>query len=329
MMLALFFIFAPVFGYHSFFNHWHCIQICDRLSDPYTTHVGTLPLVVWRNEEHRLVSAINICPHMGSELGNAKRQSDGCLQCQYHGLKLSGKHYFGQLVEFEDKVFWSYEPARATPFATPFYNNPKYVHSHIVVDMDAELQDCALNTMDVRHPEFVHGGVFGFGSNVAPTAMKSHKIHQGVGLEFEYTSNRITQQFNRYAKSTHNYHMYHYPFFTWSKVSFAGKNLVISVNLHPLSASKTRWFVAVCHDYYTDKQGKVAMNLLARKILFDDLMQMKNQASSSPLKREVLFNHVFQDEEVVLDLKDLFSEYKYPDSTDVLELYRHHNKKTV
>jgi hypothetical protein len=64
------------------------------------------------------------------------------------------------------------------------------------------------------------------------------------------------------------------------------------------------------------------MQTLASTILNQDYKQMRNQAKESPLKREMMFDKVFDDEEAVVDLHRLFQNYRYPDMNSVLDLYR-------
>jgi phenylpropionate dioxygenase-like ring-hydroxylating dioxygenase large terminal subunit len=313
-------------SYNKFFNHWHCVGFKDNINfnKPFVTNIGDLPLVLWKDNNDKILSSLNICPHMGSKLDNAIVTEHGCLQCQYHGLNLTkGINTFGEVIEFQDKIHWAYKPTNAKPYSIPFFNNPKFVKSHIVIDMNAPLNDCAYNTMDVRHPEFVHSGLFGFGSRKPPTNVKQFNYKNGVGLEFDYSSNKFIENFNK-AKSTHNFHIFNYPSFTWSKVSFNGNNLIISVDLLPISKTKTRWFVTICHDYFTDNHGMMTMKVLASKILFDDWKQMTNQYQDSLLKKEVLFGHVFKDEEVILWLNEKFKDYKYPNDIEVTKLYKDH-----
>jgi nitrite reductase/ring-hydroxylating ferredoxin subunit len=331
-MISLFLLslsLLSVNAYNPIFNHWHCLGFTNTIevNKPFTANVGELPLIIWRTPDNRLQSAINMCPHMGSKLDNGKVTEDGCLQCQYHGLHLrEGVHTFGEVVEFQNKILWSYKPIQKKPFPVPFYNNPKFVKSHIVVDMDAALTDCAFNTMDIRHPEFVHSGLFGFGNKKPPANIKHYVYSNGVGLEFDYSSNSFIEKINR-AKTTHNFHIFNYPSFTWSKVSFNGNNLIIGVDLLPVGPSKTRWFVTICHDYFTDAKGMLTMKVLASKVLFDDWKQMGNQGLDSPLKKEILFNDTFENEEALLILHDRFKHYKYPNILDAAELFKHHKKE--
>jgi len=90
-------------------------------------------------------------------------------------------------------------------------------------------------------------------------------------------------------------------------------HLIISVDFLPLSPQRTRWFVTICHNYYTDTKGKIIMNMLARKILLDDFNQMRNQSPESELKRKLMFRHRYPDETTLVTLKDKYNrEYIFP-----------------
>lgn len=262
---------------------------------------------------------------MGSSLTTGKITPQGCLKCPYHGLEYTQNDTVGQTVEHEGKIFWSYKPYRPTPHSTPYFNDPKYTTSHLQIDMDAPLIDSALNTMDIRHPEYVHS--MGFGSNTPPQNIKhsiyenQHAHTQSVGLSFDYSSNGIMRTLNDRVKVTHNYHMYVYPTFSWSHVSFNEKSLIIGVNLLPISPNQTRWFITIAHNYYKSDLGKEFMKVLARTILNQDYIQMRKQVADSPLKRAMFFDHVFSDEEAVVDLHKMFEKYEYPDIQMAVDLY--------
>jgi phenylpropionate dioxygenase-like ring-hydroxylating dioxygenase large terminal subunit len=311
---------------HNFFTNWNCIGIVSNIdfSKPYKINIGELPLVLWKNpKNNQYTTTINICHHMGSTLDTGKITSNGCLKCPYHGLEISHSDGFGETVEHEGKLFWAYNPIKINPYSIPFFTNNDYAKSYLEVDMDCSLVDSAFNTMDLRHPEFVHNKLFGFGSIIPPTNIK-HFIYEkskGIGLAFKYSSNRIMQKFNDNVQDTDNFHMYNYPTFSWSKVSFGNKNLLISVNLLPLSEKKTRWYITICHNYYKTELGKSFMKLLAMNILTQDFHQLKTQYPENELKKAILFTHIFKDEEPILELRKLFQEYKYPDINDCVEIY--------
>lgn len=313
-------------GYH-LFNHWTCIGVLNNIdfSQPYVSNIGELPLVSWKHPKtDKITTTLNICKHMGSKLGNAKITPRGCLQCQYHGLEMSSADAFGETVEHEGKLFWAYKPEKKLPPKTPYYSNSDYETSLITIDMEGSMVDSALNMMDVRHPEFVHNKLFGFGSNIPPSKLKHYRYPDPnlIGLSFEYQSSKIVQSMNDAFTLTKNFHMYKYPSFTWSKVSFSKKDLIISVNLLPLTPDKTRWYVTICHNYYTNEIQKNIMNGLSRTILTQDYVQMKNQYEENSLKRAVVMNYAFDNEEVIIDLHKMFYDsYKYPSIDECARFY--------
>jgi nitrite reductase/ring-hydroxylating ferredoxin subunit len=308
-----------------FFNNWHCVGIKNTVdfSKPYKFNIGELPLVAWRNKEDKLITTLNICKHMGSKLDNGIITSNGCLKCRYHGLEFSELDSFGETVEHEGKLFWSYKPVQSAPHKIPFFHNSDYATSFLQVDMDASLQDSAFNTMDLRHPEYVHKG--GFGSPIPPTNVKQYKFKDRIGLAFDYQSNPIMKTVNDNKRTTQNFHMYVYPTFTWSRVSFNNKHLIIAVNLLPLENKKTRWFVTMCHNYYKSPIQQNVMKGLATFILSQDYFQMKNQYPENKLKAAVLFNHIFKDEDVILWLREELRDYKFPDINECLDLFAEYN----
>jgi nitrite reductase/ring-hydroxylating ferredoxin subunit len=310
--------------FNTFFNHWHCISIKADIDiyKPLRFNIGELPLVLWKTKNGWLTT-LNICRHMGSRLDNGIITNDGCLKCRYHGLEINEDDRFGETIEHEGKIFWSYKPIYNKPHKIPFYNNKDYEVSFLQIDMEASLPDSAFNTMDLRHPEYVHKG--GFGSSIPPTNIKQYKYKDRIGLSFDYQSNPMMKKLNDDIRTTQNFHMYIYPTFTWSRVSFKNKHLIIAVNLLPLKNKKTRWFVTICHNYYKSTFGKNIIKGLATFILSQDYFQMKNQYPENKLKSAVLFNHIFKDEDVILWLRCQFSEYKFPDIDLCLDLYNDYN----
>ena len=326
ILVSLFILVVLYRNAEALFNEWTCIGIKSKinLSKPYSINIGELPLVVWKDKyTGEIISRINICKHMGSRLDTGKVTLDGCLKCPYHGLEHSREDSFGKVIEHEGKIFWAHKPVHPRPYSVPFYKNPNFVHSFIQVDMDCSLIDSALNTMDLRHPEYVHGGIFGFGNNVPPKNIAQIKYSpQRVGLTFDYASKLSISKLNQDTTHTKNFHMYLYPTFSWSKVTFNRDNhLIIGVNLQPLAPKKTRWYITVCNNYMTNPIQTQFVNMLASTILGQDYVQMRKQYPDNELKRAILFEHVFPNEEAVIWVKDMLCDYKYPDFKVCVDLY--------
>ena len=329
-------LFTPMKSSTDIFRHWHCLGIAENINfaRPYIINVGELPLAIWKNPvTKQLSSVINICRHMGSKLNNAVITDEGCLKCQYHGLEMSGTDTFGEVMEFQGKLFWAYKPICPTPYKVPFYDNPSYETSHIVIDMGAGLVDSALNTMDIRHPEYVHR--LGFGNQKPPTNIQTYLYKNPItklqldriGLSFDYYSNRVMSKLNNNMKTSKNFHMYVYPTFSWSRVSLQEKHLIIGVNLLPLGPQKTRWFITVCHNYYVSEIQKKFVRLMAETILSQDYAQMKNQHPDDHLKRAMMLDHTFPDEDVVVCMRDMFNKYRYPTTEMCVDLYKDYNMR--
>jgi hypothetical protein len=119
--------------------------------------------------------------------------------------------------------------------------------------------------------------------------------------------------------------MYVYPGFSWSRVTFDQiQHLFIGVHLLPLGPSKTRWYITIRHNYYTSTWGQELMQVLATTILSQDRIQMRLQSKDSALKRAILFQRTFPDEDAILWLKSRLSEYVYPSIELCGELYQKH-----
>jgi len=63
------------------------------------------------------------------------------------------------------------------------------------------------------------------------------------------------------------------------------------------------------------------VNMLASTILGQDYVQMRKQYPDNELKRAILFEHVFPNEEAVIWVKDMLCDYKYPDFKVCVDLY--------
>jgi len=333
----IFFVIPKTDAYSKFFNHWHCIGIYDEIdfSKPYSINIGELPLIIWKNKNKDILSSINICKHMGSKLDNGIINKNGCLQCPYHGLEINHKDQFGKICVHEDKLFWSYSPFLYKPHSTPFFTNKDYLNSHLCFDMPASMLDSAYNTLDLNHPQYVHNGAFGFGSSIPPQNIKHWKyskianstdsLTHRIGISFDYKTTNFALSVSN-SKYTNNFHMFVYPSFTWSKVSFyknkKQNNLLISVHFLPLSEKITRWYVSIVHNYAKEKYEKEMMKTMAKIILFQDYGQMKKQADENKLKESVIFDTIFDNDKSIIEIKNQFDiNYKYPNIDDCVELY--------
>ena len=298
-----------------FFRAWHCVGIVNSIdvTRPYVVNIGELPLVFWNNNNN-FFSTINICRHMGSKLSNAAIVS-GNLKCQYHGLLTKPEDAFGKTMIHEGKLFWSYDPIVKTPYSVPFYNNSEYEVSNLEITMPCSIPDGAYNTMDTRHPEYVHSGLFGFGSTNLPIDVKNFEYKSdpnSIGLSFKYSTTSLATIGQNLSD---NFHMFRYPSFTWSRVTFEkNKHLIVAVHMLPLGIKQTKWFVTICHNYKRSFIEREIFRTMALTILNQDHTQMTSQVPENKLKASSLFQYVFEDENILLKMRDYYnSKYEYPD----------------
>lgn len=316
------------------FNRWHCIDFIENIdkSKPHAYNIGDLPLVTWFDDKNnKPYTTVNICSHMGSKLdkGDVK---DGCLTCPYHGLQHGEDKTFGDTMVFQNQLWWSYNPIKSSPPTIPLFNSKKYASSRIKIDVNANIIDCAFNTMDVNHPAHVHNNMFGFGSNIPPTNVKKVQYphdDEKIGFSFNYHSVSNLVHFKREIRKSKNFHIYEYPYSTWSRVSLpSGEHLFVNVNMLPLSRNKTRWLVTLQHNFWKSSLGKVFMRFAADCILYQDQCQMNRQSQDSVLKHLVSSKTVFENEEHFNELRKMFENYNYPDHEMVAALYKQHIKNS-
>lgn len=320
-------------------HHWNCIGFTNNIdwNKPYKCNVGDIPLVVWKNKTDHPVATINICKHMGSTLDDGWLDNHKCLVCPYHGLKHTHKDVDGTVVEHDGKLWWSMDqtslslPSLPSPPTIPFMNNNDYHTSYVSFDMDEALPNCAFNSMDLNHPEYIHNNALGFGSNVAPQNYKYFdykNLKDRVGIHFEYFLKKNIDTIHYDLKtnnknSTKNFNMFIYPFTSWSCVTIGKKRskMVIGVSMAPLSPQKTRWYITIRHNYMKDLVGRNMVKMIAHMILTQDKQQFKRQSMNKRLKNVFMLKKILEHDEPIIWLKEKFDkEYKYPTIDDYLIL---------
>mmetsp|Transcript_32018 Transcript_32018/g.50008 ORF Transcript_32018/g.50008 Transcript_32018/m.50008 type:complete len:425 (-) Transcript_32018:284-1558(-) len=302
------------FSHKPYLSNWHCLGFAQRFdwTKPTELNIGDIPLVVWKNGTDVLV-APNVCKHLGSTLHEGAIDEEGCLVCPYHGLKHGREHAIGKTMMHQGKLYWTPDTTlHATPPSIPNINAKGFVHSFLEFDMDASLEDCAMNTMDVNHPGWVHHGTIGFGNRGGPTDVIHRELSdRSVSLQFKYNANRVVSATKGKGRSTKNFHFYELPCFTWSVVTFGQDRLLyIGADFLPLSRHKTRWFVTVVHNYYTNPIQKKAVEMAARLILSQDQQQMGRQSKYDDMRKLVSSKHHLPFEVRIVTVVELFCPFR-------------------
>jgi len=296
----------PFMNIPNIYNNWFCLDFIKNINikKPNKYNIGDLPLVIWFKNESLPLSTINICSHHGSKLDSGKINKNGCLVCPYHGLNHNEKLTFGKTVIYQDKLWWSYENNNKPP-SIPFYNNKNYKKTYITIDINANILDCIYNTFDVNHPEFIHNNILGFGNNNSPISnLKTYAYKNKLGLFFNYNTNTNFKYLKDNLKKTKNFHIYEYPYTTWSCVSMNNKeNLFVNINFLPLSKDKTRWFITLNHNYWKSDLEMKLMEYAGRIIIEQDRNQLNNQAKDSYLKSQWINQVKLTNEEHLEDIR--------------------------
>jgi hypothetical protein len=327
---------------NTLFRKWSCIGIesdIAKIPGPFAFRVGDLPMIGWRTQKGSVtggcdtyLARVNICNHMGSTLNNACITGSGQLKCQYHGIEFGMGDTLGTIVSSQGKLFWSYgqENAGVSVPGLPSYGDPAYDTMTFEYEMPCSLSDAAYNSMDLHHPAYVHRNLFGFGSAIPPTHIQTHhfvKDSYKVGLSFDYVSEGLSAAIKD-SKETKNYHEYIFPTFTWSRVSFkGGSHLEIGVHFLPVGLKKTKWFVTVAQNYVKAAWKKPLVLSMALSILSQDYAQMERQAPEDALKKDLMFQRLIDDEEVLGKMRPWFEkDYRYPGLEDCRELIAYDSK---
>jgi phenylpropionate dioxygenase-like ring-hydroxylating dioxygenase large terminal subunit len=312
------------------FDKWHCIDFVKNIdkAKPYAYNIGDLPLVSWFDKTGQPQTTVNICSHMGSTLDHGKINKEGCLVCPYHGLVHNKNKTFGQSVIFQDKLWWSYAPVQKTPPAMPFYNSKKYETSFFSYIVKSNIIDCAYNLMDVNHPAFVHNNQFGFGSNIPASdfkVIKYPKNNEKIGLSFTYSTNRNLHRIKKELRHSKNFHIFEYPYATWSRVSLPNnEQLFLNVNFLPISDNETKMLITVKHNFWKSSLEKQMIDFMTYCVFSQDRDQMLLQANETPLKKMVMHQHVMHNEEHIHMMKKMFENYSVPNIDSVIKLYAYH-----
>ncbi|GLI63951.1 hypothetical protein VaNZ11_007117, partial [Volvox africanus] len=72
--------------------HWYPVAIVDDLDPrrPHATHLLGIPLALWRDKEGAWHAVEDKCPHRLAPLSEGRIETDGTLQCAYHGWQFNG-----------------------------------------------------------------------------------------------------------------------------------------------------------------------------------------------------------------------------------------------
>lgn len=138
----------------------------DRRSGPWRADVDDRELVLWRTDaDGPLLAAPAACPHLGADLATGT-VLDGCLQCPWHGLRLSARGHgpWHTLPVHDDGVLtWvQLQPDHHQASPAPFVPERPAVHLDGVIRREAtcEPRDVIANRLDPWHGVHFHPYAF-------------------------------------------------------------------------------------------------------------------------------------------------------------------------
>jgi hypothetical protein len=263
-----------------------------KTGEPRRCTLNSNHYAVWRDHKAQVQVVPDACRHRGASLSlgevvpSGTRQ--GCLQCNYHGWRYSGKKLYrpwtegSELIQnvFDtrehDGLLWvrprSLE-GPAEPPEVPYVNNPQFHTSWF----ETTIQQCAQlvieNGIDPSHASWVHANGLGFGTaDEEPTEV----VLKDGTIEFDYVPNRNALSSQLFGiSSTHNMHTYALPYTTWSNVTIgrAEKVLMTYVTLCPLGPTQTKMYVAFSQNFGVPSDLFVMMG---REIVEQDRRVLEN-----------------------------------------------------
>jgi hypothetical protein len=275
---------------------------------------------VWLDHKKRVQVAPDACRHRGASLSLGTVLNDGvhqgCLECNYHGWKYSGKKIYKPWtdgseviqndfdVRDQDGLVWIRPRGLEGPEPpeVPYINNTSFHTSWFETTIKQCAQLIIENGIDPSHASWVHANGLGFGTaDEEPTAVK----FSGTTIDFDYIPNKNALSSQLFGiSSTHNRHSYALPYTTWSDVEIRDRVLMTYVTLCPLSPNTTKMFVAFSQNFGVPSDMFVIMG---KEIVEQDRRVLENLDPSFAYKgvsskhdelvnayREQLHNTVFR-----------------------------------
>lgn len=152
---------------------------------PHAVSLMDLPLVLFRDGQGVAHALEDRCPHRNVPLSLGRVQTDGTLQCAYHGWQFDGsgrctaipalaaagseggtpRDAVARPVREQDGMVWVWgsaeHPPSSDPFALPDLGTGPLVGEVVFQrDIDCTVHASVENALDVPHTAFLHGGLF-------------------------------------------------------------------------------------------------------------------------------------------------------------------------
>lgn len=286
-------------------NHWYIACLSKELADkPHETVIYDTKIVLFRDENKKVVCLLNKCLHRHSELSKGF-VSNGQLHCPYHGWSydktgtvttvpsegnnpVKGKRCQKSFPVIEqDGVVWIFfgdaeKSKNIRPWKFPHTDESGWSHYFMVTDFNNEVTNLVENFMDVPHTVFVHKGWFRNKSlKEAPITIETknggvlvtyHQKEDSIGVLIRPFLNPMNEPME---------HTDHYIFPNTTRVDYSfGKNFkyIINSSCTPVSSMKSRVYTYMAYKIpVIGKLVKPFIHYYTRQVIEQDVWIMDVQ----------------------------------------------------
>jgi phenylpropionate dioxygenase-like ring-hydroxylating dioxygenase large terminal subunit len=173
---------------------------------PIERMIQDLPLVIFRDPRGTVGTLLDRCPHRNVPLSGGQVQSDGTLECPYHGWRFDTggvcRKVPSLVGDSEDKSrnaqsfptleqdgwIWVFMTPGAMPESRPhrfrLLGAPGYTSVHQTVTAQASMYSTIENALDVPHTAFLHKGLFRSDSRGIELQVKVKRTEDRVEAEY-------------------------------------------------------------------------------------------------------------------------------------------------
>lgn len=275
-------------------------QSSDLTARPMGITLMRTPLVLFRDRSGRAHALLDRCPHRNLALSLGRVQSDGCLECAYHGWRFDGEGHCRAVPGLvddtgesrprdvtahdtceQDGFVWVWGEAGARSAGRPF--GLPQLDGQVVFERDLEctMHAAVENSLDVPHTAYLHRGLFR-GADPRPVTAVRRDLPGGV--EVQYLGEPVA--FGRLRPPAHmgltfdHWDRFFLPSIAQVEYQVKGWLQIVNTILHlPMAPFRTRaWFVV---RFWTRAPGLLTRPVIAvrgRQILSQDSRVLAEQS---------------------------------------------------
>jgi len=258
---------------------------------------------VFKTSEDEFLAIDDRCPHRHGSLCGQRINSDGVVECGYHGAKFNtttGKcteflkspsslrlHEYETKVD-QDNVLW----CKLTDDAVPFPELPYEVHEDEravrgTTDVAVSAFDLVENLCDSTHISEIHS----FGNKDDPQPKNMKKIvtsPSSYGYTYDYNSNPLLAKGT--SEVVHVFNGFYSPFSVYSNVAFSSSMKSVRVSVLPLTSTTSRMFWTLGRDFMKNELGDHVARQIMLKTIEEDAVVLGQMSNKKPGGRNQVLN---------------------------------------